>query len=328
MRKFGIEIEFFSAETGHEIARLLNDAGVVTAFEGYNHVTRDHWKIVTDGSLNPAPAQRGMRGLELVSPVLEGEEAFETIRKASAVLLRAGCKINRTCGLHVHIDARGERLEFFRSLVSLYRNFEPVIDEVQPASRRGASNSYCQPLTMVSEAAIRDAATIEQLAARLVRGRYHKLNLQSFWRHGTVEFRHHAGTVEASKIIAWVKACQAMVAQAAGATVAPARSHSARPGSKVAQMADMLIARGAVTHEELETAIGGNLFNVAHNMRRHGLEVRTERRRGRQTRYVLIGAAEVAPAAPVAFTFEAWASMVGEAAYWEARRASLTGGAA
>ena len=47
-----------------------------------------------------------------------------------------------------------------------------------------------------------------------LRNRFRKLNLTSFWRHGTVEFRHHQGTVEPQKAEFWVKLCLRMVAAA------------------------------------------------------------------------------------------------------------------
>jgi predicted transcriptional regulator len=38
-----------------------------------------------------------------------------------------------------------------------------------------------------------------------------KLNLDSFAKHTTVEFRHHAGTTNTDKIVNWLKVCMAMV---------------------------------------------------------------------------------------------------------------------
>lgn len=49
-RRFGIEIEAYNCEKG-VLARELREAGIAVAVEGYNHNTRDHWKLVTDSSL-------------------------------------------------------------------------------------------------------------------------------------------------------------------------------------------------------------------------------------------------------------------------------------
>jgi Putative amidoligase enzyme len=40
----------------------------------------------------------------------------------------------------------------------------------------------------------------------------------AFWRHGTVEFRHHSGTVEADKIINWVSLTQHLLENACATT--------------------------------------------------------------------------------------------------------------
>lgn len=39
--------------------------------------------------------------------------------------------------------------------------------------------------------------------------------MQSLLRHGTIEFRHHSGTIEATKILAWVKMTRAIVERGA-----------------------------------------------------------------------------------------------------------------
>ena len=52
--------------------------------------------------------------------------------------------------------------------------------------------------------------TLRKLGNKLD-NRYVKLNLQSFWKHGTIEFRHHSGTTDVAKITNWLTLCMAMV---------------------------------------------------------------------------------------------------------------------
>lgn len=214
---FGVELEFIlgSAVSEHSLAELLTQAGVPCRSESYNHTLRDTWKIVWDGSLGHP------RGRELVSPPLRGEQGFEQIRKACAVLKSKNCKVSVRCGLHVHIGAQTESVDFFRNLVKLYASAERSIDTFMAPSRRGPSggNGYCRSLTVNNER-LDAAQTVDDVARALgqrpgrehVRssGRYCKLNLQSFWQHGTVEFRHHQGTVEAQKVENWVRLCLRM----------------------------------------------------------------------------------------------------------------------
>ena len=69
-RKYGLEIEIVNVDRERLLSNL-NQAGIECYYEGYNHQTRPHWKIVTDASVS--------NGYELVSPILEGDEGLLTI---------------------------------------------------------------------------------------------------------------------------------------------------------------------------------------------------------------------------------------------------------
>jgi len=208
---FGTEIECMVPVlvSPSELAAKITEAGAECRQEMYNHNVSTGWKIVPDGSLQ---AMSGYRGLELVSPILMDEAGLEQIRIVSRVLLANGVRVNRTCGLHVHVGARGRQLPWFKNLLRLYAQFEPVIDSFLAASRRGTANTYCQPVRYLPE--MDRAQTLNDLMRAYGGNRYRKLNLQSFSRHGTVEYRQHQGTVEAEKIINWVTFCLKLAATA------------------------------------------------------------------------------------------------------------------
>lgn len=219
-RKFGVEIEAFNVPMG-EVARAVMAAGVECHVEGYNHTTRPHWKVVTDRSLD------GLRGaFELVSPVLEGAEGIRQVVVVCEVLNRLGAKVNKSCGLHVHVDARDLEVGPLKSLVQQFIKYESCFDKMVPASRR--NNVFCKSLR--GRFASLDAALGTVGAAQSItslRGlfdcdRYHKLNLESLVRHGTVEFRQHAGTTDAEKITAWIGLVVGMVNRCAKAPVVKA----------------------------------------------------------------------------------------------------------
>ena len=206
---FGVEFEFYLPRGGsrYALATALTNAGVSTRVENYNHATRTCWKIVTDGSLGNYE-----RGSELVSPILSGNEGLELVRKAAAVLIQAGCKVSKKCGFHVHVGARGHGIQFFRNILRLYKKFEPVIDRVLTPSRR--SNYYCSSVRF-DDRRLEAATTIDDLARDpQLRDRHRKLNLDAYWRHGTVEFRQHQGTIEAEKATMWVRIALRMTAAA------------------------------------------------------------------------------------------------------------------
>ena len=150
---------------------------------------------MTDSSLN------GNDTFELVSPILVGEAGLRELEKVCWVLDLCDVKVNGSCGLHVHIDAAGFSMATWRNLALSYKHLEPVIDRFMPASRR--DNYYCKGLGHVSDEMIRSARTVNELKNR-IGNRYHKVNLEAYSRHKTVEFRQHSGTTNFTKMRNWV----------------------------------------------------------------------------------------------------------------------------
>jgi hypothetical protein len=226
---FGVEIECYlrNDSTHEEMARILREAGVNATTEMYNHHRRDWWKLVTDGSLND-----DRTGCELVSPVLRGAAGIAEMRKVCQVVEQAGARIRRSCGFHVHIGMADQPVTTWRNLLRLYGHFEGAVDSFTSRSRRGTGNPYCKSTRnalRMNEVAVNSAETVRDLARAYAPDggymnsqgvdRFFKVNMASFWRHGTVEFRQHQGTVDADKAEHWVKFCLRMVAAAqAGVT--------------------------------------------------------------------------------------------------------------
>ena len=191
--KFGIEIEFYGLgrDTRH-VARQLTIPDILIRGESYNHELRHHWKVVTDGSV--------LDGAELVSPPLVFNDAsLDEVRKIFAKLKEQECFVRDNCGFHVHVDgtflrsySETKRNDFFRFLVAAYQANESVFDRLVKSHRN--TNSYCK-------------STKDKSWDDLMNDRYHKLNLNSFIRHGTIEFRHFHGTINGDAAIAWITLC-------------------------------------------------------------------------------------------------------------------------
>ncbi|MDK2955430.1 MAG: hypothetical protein PWQ57_926 [Desulfovibrionales bacterium] len=289
-RKFGVEIEV-SGITMQRAAHALRLVGLNAEAEGYNHTTRTHWKVVTDSSVQG--------GCEIVSPVLQGSAGLEQVAAAVTALDDAGAKINRTCGLHVHFDATGLNVQDIKNVVSRYARFEQEIDRCMPPSRRGDSNGYCKSIrSFAGSRGFRAAQTIADLAGAQD-GRYFKLNLQSFHRHGTIEFRQHSGTVNAAKTLNWVRFLDAFIEASRNApaeTPAPATTAATFTGKTAKLLA--LIATGAGI-EDLMQALNWQRHTVraaVSRIRQAGIQVNTSRRAG-QTFYATRGQAASQPPA-------------------------------
>lgn len=203
-RTFGIEIEFTVASR-ETVVRLMKQKGLLAEVEGYNHFTRRHWKAITDSSC----------GYELVSPVLKGRDGLNQLRLATEALAEAGAKVNRRCGLHVHHDINDLDAKQAANIYALYIKLEKTIDSFLPRSRRANNNTYCQSLFARSNQQrvldrLKEVKTMEDIND-IFMTRYIKLNLQSYVKYGTIEFRQHSGTIEFEKIYNWILLTQQMV---------------------------------------------------------------------------------------------------------------------
>jgi Putative amidoligase enzyme len=146
---------------------------------------------------------------EAVSPILTDATLGESITAARA-LLRAGATVNRQTGYHVHLGAEHYGNEGIAALVRNWYTAAEAIGALVAPSR--LNNRFCNHNL---SAEVVDAwaesirgGTISNRAANY--NRYLSLNLDSFDRHGTVEFRLHHGTLNGKKIQAWAQFCEAI----------------------------------------------------------------------------------------------------------------------
>lgn len=193
-RKFGVEIEFVGIDR-HSLASHLNQAGIYTRVESYNHQTRPHWKITTDASVSG----RGGAG-ELVSPILKGQEGLEQLRQVCAVLNEHGATVNRTCGLHVHLDARDLNVEQIKSVAKRYHKYQSSINSIMPPSR--VDGTYCNRLSDQQIARLERSESKYQASNSW--GKFHVVNISNIDHRGSIEFRQHSGTVDYIKISRWI----------------------------------------------------------------------------------------------------------------------------
>ena len=203
-RTFGVEMEIIH-ESESKIRSAIRNTGVECEIEGYNHDTRTHWKIVSDASVDG--------GFEVVSPVLKGRGGLSELEKVCNALVNAGARIRKCCGLHVHLGTDDFKTDIgvWKNLYKNYAALERTIDSFMPPSRR--HNQYCRSMRVCDwNAKIESAANLRMLESAVTGGsRYFKLNSQSYWRHKTVEFRQHSGSVEFEKVRNWILFCARFV---------------------------------------------------------------------------------------------------------------------
>ena len=238
---FGVEIEaIINLDDDGDVRRrselaeyIIDTTGVEILSEQWNTETKSYWKIIHDGSVNG----RGI-DCEVISPPLKGEKGMEQVKSIVDSMSEFGMEVNASTGLHVHHDAKNISSRELGLLVQFYSFYEGIIDTFQPKSRRGTSACYCRPVKqfysadtaklvfdIIKSRMEKISAGVERIGDTYNRGikntnmdtlfynefrseRYCKLNLNSFWKHGTVEFRHHSGTVDSEKILNWIELTQ------------------------------------------------------------------------------------------------------------------------
>ena len=233
-RTFGIELEMHLPEgktQGMLAAAIRKHARVDIKCTRYDHMTRDYWRVTTDASLGYDRS----RSAEVVSPILTGERGIADARKVAEAALELGCTVSAKCGFHVHAGVADLTLDELRKVAINFVSMETAFDAIVPPSRRRDSNSFIQSNRTafgggyfnggVNKAidAFTACADIRSLVSAVSAAsapggngmshatRYRKLNLSAYDRQKTVEFRQHAGTVEADKVEHWIRLCVAMV---------------------------------------------------------------------------------------------------------------------
>lgn len=161
------------------------------------------WRTKSDCSIR---AGRGRVGCEFVSPILRGAAGIRSVLAVLKRLNELAARVNRSTGCHVHVGWSGDDRALGR-LVTLVANFEDAIYASTGTTRRQRGH-WCGGVRRYG-----DASHAQSFSRS---NRYHVLNLTNLRPGGkqTVEFRAFAGTLNATKAVAYVRMCLGMVERA------------------------------------------------------------------------------------------------------------------
>ena len=218
---FGIELEVSNLSI-YDAQRAISHAGL-------------NWQVKADGTRHVSA--------EAVSPVLDREHLVEA-KKATRALLASGATVNKQTGLHVHLGADEYGVEGIARLVWNWNLAHETIGTLVAKSR--LNNKFCEavPLTSLDRWTehVRNGNISNAQSATYAR-RYWSLNLDSYARHSTVEFRLHHGTLNGSKVKAWAEFVSAM-ANYSRDNILLASSNWHNPDDrlgKIGQLLDLLV---------------------------------------------------------------------------------------
>jgi hypothetical protein len=201
-RAVGVEIETI----GYNAEEISNDNN----FSAFN--------ITSDGSISSDSEEDG---IEFVSKPMRGDHLFHEIDKICSFLFENDFRVNRSCGLHVHIDARDLFYKDLKGISMVMNSFERVVFSMMPKSRY--SSNWCKRMAM-NKNMIREINSNKDFIhswynscdespsmGKYNEARYHGLNLHARVYLGTIEFRYHSGTNNPTKIKNWITICQSIV---------------------------------------------------------------------------------------------------------------------
>ena len=182
-RHFGLELEFISPLSYQDMAVRLSKLK-----------SAEYLRLTTDGSIE---APSGKYGLEL-NVILPESKRDEILDEVLTELNSLGAHVNKTCGMHLHVDVRNtDRKKEYENLIGAQR----VLYAMQPASRRSGSHMerYCKIQKQ------RDVLRAMGLS------RYHGINAQAIRKYGTIELRMHAGTIDRDKVKNFIELTRSII---------------------------------------------------------------------------------------------------------------------
>jgi len=162
------------------------------------------FSAVPDGSIS---------GQEFVSPILQGDTGFEAIQ----ILCKNDIETDKSCGFHLHLDARDLNEQEILNIARGYKAIEKLLFCLVSESRQ--RSTFCQRISTPYET-IKNLEDLEtalygypgscQKSQKYHNKRYEFLNLHSYFLRGSIEIRLHGGTFDAKKIKGWINLHQAL----------------------------------------------------------------------------------------------------------------------
>ena len=201
--------------------------GVEIETTGYEHRIDDFdssqfdFRKAYDGSVNAY--DEDYKGVEYISKPMTGDYLFRQIDNIGNYLLDNDFKVNKSCGLHIHIDARDLFYEQLKGILIVAKTFEDIIFRIVPRSR--SKSRWCRKVPMEKHHITRIESNSDLIQSwyessdtypdfdKYNDSRYHGLNLHARVYLGTIEFRYHSGTNNPTKIKNWITICQHIVSK-------------------------------------------------------------------------------------------------------------------
>ena len=203
----------------YKVKRLVGIEAECIYEDGEEFWTPMHWNNVSDGSISSDV--EGYSATELVSVPLSGDFIVDAVDNLMNWKNIFYADVNRSCGLHIHIDSTDMSAKEVARVGMVYSYFQEILKSMMPKSRQ--DSNWCRDFNMMFDELV-GIDSEEQLVSLYYESmdcspsiekyndaRYSGLNLHSRYYHGSLEFRLHSGTLNKTKILNWISICNTIV---------------------------------------------------------------------------------------------------------------------
>ncbi len=170
------------------------------------------WNETYDGSIEG-------NGRELIASPSNGNILWSRVKLLERWAIDNDVYVNRSCGMHIHFDATDTTWQDLRAIALVTLKIEQHLFDMLPPSRQ--NSRWCKRISM-NAYSLMNCSSSEEFTElwydesgisrdKYNDSRYHGLNLHARYYLGTIEFRYHSGTLNADKIINWIKICNSIV---------------------------------------------------------------------------------------------------------------------
>lgn len=240
---FGVEVEM-TGITRKQAAQALAAYFGTAPRHGSDHYDSwyvtdtdgKEWRLMYDSSIETEKRDENgythiasrLYAVEMVTPKLTYAE-LPKLQECVRQVRHAGAKVNRTCGIHVHVDAANHNRQSLKNLIGIMYSKEDILFnalKVNPERVEAYCKKVREPMLQkarrLSSEETTDLTQLEQIwyegnvskTQHYNWTRYYALNLHSVFYRGTVEWRCFNSTLHAGKVAAYVNLCLAISAQA------------------------------------------------------------------------------------------------------------------
>ena len=233
---FGVEIETHVSNAASIEGGRYHSGHTTSGLPAFNGA---RWGVERDSSIEVPSYTR--RGVEFISPILKGEAGLKNlidvvnvikaeqgeqvtietpVQNGNATVAEEfegqGARVNRSCGIHIHVGFPTNDLRALQRLASLVASLEDgIYASTGSAARRNGVYSRPTKCDTGRKSTVKSKSQqqFNNAWAGSYSSRYFGLNLSNLINgtRPTVEFRFFSGSTNPRKIAAWTQLCLGLV---------------------------------------------------------------------------------------------------------------------